>query len=241
VLVRGVRLQSKEIFAAADDDENGALDLDEVAEMLKNMLGREMDPQEALRVQREMDADGDGLVDFVEFRTWMVGSSGKQLLGQAAVDAANRMGEMNYELPRIMADKEAERLAAAEAKREEGEDPDRLLPPDVERTATRPPRVRAALCYPLQPACLPASQPACAVLARLALSLLWTLDGRDPLLGTSRPNRLHTPALCTAQLRGRPCVERCHYWCECVGAGEILSARACTAPHHTAPGQFRSV
>jgi hypothetical protein len=124
--------------------------------MLKNMLGREMDPQEALRVQREMDADGDGLVDFVEFRTWMVGSSGKQLLGQAAVDAANRMGEMNYELPRIMADKEAERLAAAEAKREEGEDPDRLLPPDVERTATRPPRVRAALCYP--PA---ASLPAC--------------------------------------------------------------------------------
>ena len=46
---------------------------------------------------------------------------------------------------------------------QEGEDPDRLLPPDVERTATRPPRVRAALCYSpaaSQPACLPVSQPA---------------------------------------------------------------------------------
>jgi hypothetical protein len=59
-----------------------------------------------------------------------------------------------------MADKEAERLAAAEAKREEGEDPDRLLPPDVERTATRPPRVRAYATPCSQPACLPVSQPA---------------------------------------------------------------------------------
>ena len=72
MFVRGVRLQSKEIFNAADDDENGALDLDEVAEMLKNMLGREMDPQEALRVQREMDTDGDGQIAFGEFVEWML-------------------------------------------------------------------------------------------------------------------------------------------------------------------------
>lgn len=128
--------QTKKIFKAADADGNGALDIEEVGEMMANMLGRPLGSAELTAVQKEMDADGDGLVDLAEFRAWVVGPSGTRLLGAAAAAAAASTRDMCTELPIMMAESGAKSLAEAEASRGGEADPDFNVPPEVERTAS---------------------------------------------------------------------------------------------------------
>ena len=128
--------QTKKIFKAADHDGNGALDIEEVGEMMKNMLGRPLGSAELRAVQKEMDADGDGLVDLSEFRAWVAGPGGTRLLGATAAAAAASTRDMCAELPIIMAERGAKSLAEAEESRGGEADPDFNVPREVERTAS---------------------------------------------------------------------------------------------------------
>jgi hypothetical protein len=128
--------QTKQLFQDADVDGSGHLDLEEVGEMMTNMLGKPLDPAELKRVQMEMDADGDGLIDFAEFRGWIASPSGKLVLGAAAASATAGGRCMTTELTRILEQRGEKSIAEAERSRGGAEDPDFLLPPEVERTPT---------------------------------------------------------------------------------------------------------
>ena len=117
-------------------DGSGHLDLDEVTEMMTNMLGKPLDPAELKRVQKEMDTDGDGLIDFSEFRAWVASPSGKLVLGAAAAEAVSVEGNMTTELTRILEERGEKSIAEADKCRGGVEDPDFLLPPEVERKLT---------------------------------------------------------------------------------------------------------
>ena len=122
------------MFQDADADGSGHLDLEEVGEMMTNMLGRPLAPAELKRVQAEMDVDGDGLVDFVEFRAWVASPSGKLVLGAAAASVTAKRVCMNIELTSILEEKGDTSIAEAEKSRGDVEDPDFFLLPEVERT-----------------------------------------------------------------------------------------------------------
>ena len=60
-----------------------------------------------------MDEDGDGKVDFEEFRAWMAGPTAERWLGAAAANAAASISRDIAELPRIMAEKEVQQQQEA--------------------------------------------------------------------------------------------------------------------------------
>lgn len=135
--------KAQQMFEDADADGSGHLDLEEVEEMMTNMLGAPLAPAELKRVQTEMDVDGDGLVDLEEFRAWIVSPSGKLVLGVADASLTAQRICMNTELTRILEEKGDTSIAESEKSRGGVEDPDFLLPPEVERTLTCS---SAALC-----------------------------------------------------------------------------------------------
>lgn len=62
-------LLTERLWLQADSDGNGNLDRDEMAIVLKQM-GRDLDAAGLDKVMGEIDADGDGQIDFEEFEAW---------------------------------------------------------------------------------------------------------------------------------------------------------------------------
>jgi Ca2+-binding EF-hand superfamily protein len=60
----------KDMFSAVDEDGSGAIDSDEVAELVNKIFGTRMGPEQLQRCMDDMDPDGSGEVDFGEFATW---------------------------------------------------------------------------------------------------------------------------------------------------------------------------
>jgi len=57
-------------FRAFDIDGNGKIDRDELAQVMKN-LGQELSAEEIEAMMKEADTDGDGSIDFEEFKALM--------------------------------------------------------------------------------------------------------------------------------------------------------------------------
>ena len=57
-------------FRAFDIDGNGKIDRDELAQVMKN-LGQELSAEEIEAMMKEADTDGDGTIDFEEFKALM--------------------------------------------------------------------------------------------------------------------------------------------------------------------------
>jgi len=59
----------KPAFAKFDKDGSGAIDKDELAELSKS-LGFELSPEELELALKDLDLNGDGVVDLHEFKRW---------------------------------------------------------------------------------------------------------------------------------------------------------------------------
>ena len=64
----------REVFDLVDDDNSGAIDVPEVAKLMA-LLGMPHDPEQVGLMVREIDADGNGEVDFDEFLLVMAGGN----------------------------------------------------------------------------------------------------------------------------------------------------------------------
>ena len=69
----------RELFEAADKDESGIIDRDELRGIMKEM-GNPLSPAQLDAAMLEMDSDGSGEIDFVEFSTWWSKLSSTQTL-----------------------------------------------------------------------------------------------------------------------------------------------------------------
>ena len=63
--------EHRELFTSFDKDGGGTIDAEEMTELAKT-LGLNLSVEGARNLIEEIDLDGDGLVDFVEFLTLMV-------------------------------------------------------------------------------------------------------------------------------------------------------------------------
>ena len=59
----------REVFEAADKDESGVIDRDELRSIMKE-LGNPLSPTQLDEAMSDMDSDGSGEIDFVEFSAW---------------------------------------------------------------------------------------------------------------------------------------------------------------------------
>ena len=57
-------------FEEADEDGDGALDKNELAGLLRDLFGIDLDPEELEKASRHLDNDGDGKLSFEEFIAW---------------------------------------------------------------------------------------------------------------------------------------------------------------------------
>ena len=65
------------LFDAADSDASGSLDIHEIAQVSHQLFGTALSGEDLVAAMKEMDGDGNGDVDFEEFKTWWEGRGGK--------------------------------------------------------------------------------------------------------------------------------------------------------------------
>lgn len=70
---------NRDLFEAADKDGSGVIDRNELRLIMKE-LGNPLSPQDLDEAMAEMDSDGSGEIDFVEFSTWWSKRSSTQIL-----------------------------------------------------------------------------------------------------------------------------------------------------------------
>eukprot|EP00961_Rhodomonas_salina_P014377 193043-Rhodomonas_salina.5 len=72
------REEFRELFNSIDSDGGGAIDLDELGEMME-LLGRPMSREKLQKMMSEVDTDGGGSIDFEEFCQLVVNQSANEV------------------------------------------------------------------------------------------------------------------------------------------------------------------
>eukprot|EP01043_Picozoa_sp_COSAG02_P041764 COSAG02_NODE_3491_length_6659_cov_14.231555_2_plen_1453_part_00 len=80
-------------FQAADEDNSGTLDIKELGKIAET-LGHKLTPQQLRRVAEEVDADGNGELDYDEFMVWYSKECGEKLNLSQANEARARVAMM---------------------------------------------------------------------------------------------------------------------------------------------------
>lgn len=99
------------LFDDIDEDGSGVLDRGEIAELARKLLGKPLTKREIDAAMEEMDGDGNGEIDFEEFRDWWHAAKEKN---SSLVSAMNERYEKAMKVAQAAARKEKE---ASEAQR----------------------------------------------------------------------------------------------------------------------------
>eukprot|EP01048_Picozoa_sp_COSAG05_P003994 COSAG05_NODE_199_length_14500_cov_458.233456_3_plen_340_part_00 len=82
----------RDMFNAADQDDSGYLDADEIAVLATTMMGRELSAEELAAALMEMDPSGDGNVDADEFKSWFLAKTESDTLLRDLFNSADADG-----------------------------------------------------------------------------------------------------------------------------------------------------
>jgi predicted outer membrane repeat protein len=103
LLDRGAdRIEVKQLFDKADDDQSGAIDKEELNELCQKLIGQKLMDEELEEAMKEMDNDQNGTVEFEEFYGWWHKHGGRALSNFRQKQEVAKMRDLLFAYARVL-------------------------------------------------------------------------------------------------------------------------------------------